>query len=141
MPSFSQSSQDKLATCHQDLQTVFQNVIKHRDCIVVYGYRSPEEQNELYQQGRTKPGKVVTYLDGHQRKSNHNYNPSRAVDVMPYFDEEPHIRWDDIDSMKEFAGFVQGVATMLRAYGTIEHDVDWGGNWKSFKDYPHYELA
>lgn len=43
---------------------------------VVEGYRTQERQNQLYQQGRSKPGPVVTWT----RNSNHTQG--RAVDVM-----------------------------------------------------------
>jgi len=140
MPSFSKSSRNKLNTCHEDLQLLFNEVIKHRDCTIIYGHRSVELQQELFAQGRTKPGKIVTHLDGVNRLSKHNYNPSLAVDVVPYFKEKPHIRWDDIDSFKEFGNFVLGVAKALKEKRFIENDIQWGGNWFSFPDMPHYQL-
>ena len=135
MPEFSNASLRKLETCEADLQTLFKTVIKHRDCTIVSGMRTPEEQNKLYRQGRETPGNIVTYKDGYDRKSKHNYNPSKAVDAIPY-----PVDWTDIEGMKEFGSFVLGVAKMLKEYGAIEHDIKWGGDWTSFKDYPHYEI-
>lgn len=43
------------------------------------GYRSPERQDELYAQGRTKPGKIITNARAWQ--SSHQY--SRAFDWVP----------------------------------------------------------
>ena len=125
---------DNLETCHQDLQVLFLNVIKHRDCTIVCGYRSPEEQLELYKQGRDTPGRIVTYKDGYDRKSWHNFKPSLAVDVVPY----PSL-YSDAQEIVEFGNFVQGVAAMLKAYGTIDHEIEWGGNW-GWPDMPHYEI-
>lgn len=34
-------------------------------------YRSPNDQNFLYQQGRTRPGKIITNCDGHLSQSKH----------------------------------------------------------------------
>lgn len=134
MYHFSDRSLSNLSTCHQDLQTLFKTVIKHRDCTIVSGHRTPEEQNKLYKQGRETEGNIVTYKDGYDKKSNHNHMPSRAVDVVPY----PSL-YSDHKEIREFGNFVQGVATMLRAYGALEHDIVWGGTW-DWEDSPHYEI-
>jgi len=148
MPYFSQFSKDNLSTCHQDLQTIFNYVIKERDCRVIHGHRTPEEQFELFKKGRSQvngvwrvnhPGKVVTYKDGYEDRSKHNEYPSMAVDVVPYYGVKPHIRWDDIEGMRHFGHYVLGVIDTLRRYGTIENDVTWGGFWLSLRDYPHWE--
>ena len=47
--------------------------------IITECYRSPERQNELFEQGRSKPGPVVTYKRGGE--SNHNKRPTPALDV------------------------------------------------------------
>jgi len=47
--------------------------------LIVSGYRSDEEQNELFAQGRTKPGKKVTWVRGGD--SLHQYGV--AIDVVP----------------------------------------------------------
>ena len=136
MPKFSKQSLDKLSTCHEDLQKVMHEAIKHIDFTVLYGYRTPEEQFELYKKGRklvdgkwVKVGTTVTNLDGKAKKSNHNYNPSRAVDVAPY-----PIDWNDIQRFKDLAIVIKEAAK------TVGVDIVWGGDWKSFKDYPHYEV-
>jgi len=140
MPEFSKASKDKLATCEKDLQTLFNTVIKYVDCTVVSAHRSPEEQYEKYKQGRTKPGPIITYLDGYQRMSNHNYDPSRAVDVAPWYPDKPHIRWDDEQGFHTFAVTVKAIASLLKEFGVIEHDIAWGGDWVSWKDLPHWEI-
>ncbi|MFJ5622021.1 M15 family metallopeptidase [Peribacillus loiseleuriae] len=55
--------------------------LAYTECIYVQipdGYRSIAEQDKLYAQGRTAPGKVVTNAKGGQ--SNHNYG--LAVDYF-----------------------------------------------------------
>ena len=76
---FSESSKVKLATVHEDLQRLFNEVIKHTDCTITSGLRTLEEQQELYAQGRTKSGPIVTNADGVNNKSNHQ--GGNAVDV------------------------------------------------------------
>lgn len=140
MPKFSAKSINKLHTSHQDLQILFRYVIKKFDCTVVYGHRTPEEQFELYKKGREYveqsgkwvvffPKKVVTNCDGFQIKSNHNEFPSHAVDVAPY----PTL-YNDEDTIRHFAGYVLGVADMLKSYGAIEHEIISGIDWDNDKD-------
>ncbi|MBN2747497.1 MAG: hypothetical protein JXR34_12285 [Bacteroidales bacterium] len=148
MPDYSQKSQHLLATAHLDLQIVFNEVIKTWDCTVLYGHRSQKEQFELFKNGREWDGLVwketgvtVTDKDGYQNKSDHNYIPSRAVDVVPY-----PIDWKDTKRMIRFIGFVQGVAARLKAEGRITHDIISGADWDNdtymtdhqFTDLPHF---
>lgn len=134
MPSFGKISGQRLKSCHQDLQTIFNYVVKHYDCSVICGFRNAQAQNKACDDGFSKvrwPG------------SKHNFNPSMAVDVIPY-----PIEWGNTNRMRHFAGFVLGVARTLKDYGAIEHDIRWGGDWDNdtelkdnrFDDYPHFEL-
>ena len=61
--------------------------------------------------------------------------PSMAVDVMPYFKDSPHIRWDDTESVIVFSKTVKSIAQRLGI------NIRWGGDFTSFKDYPHWELV
>ena len=133
MPKFSKKSLSKLEGVHQDLQALFLEVVKHFDCTVIYGMRTEAQQKALYAKGRTKPGNIVTYKDGVNKKSKHQ--SGRAVDVVPY-----PINWGDIERFRQFGWFVKGVACTLKRYGQIENDIKWGGHWKRFIDYPHYQI-
>lgn len=132
MAQFSKKSLGKLSTVHTDLITLFSECVKHRDCTVTSGIRTMEEQQALYAQGRTTDGNIVTYRDGTERRSNHQSGD--AVDVVPY-----PTMWSDIDELKSFGSFVQGLAIGLKKCGLIQSDITWGGDW-NFKDYPHYEI-
>jgi len=121
---YSAASQDKLDTCHSDLIRLFNEVIKHRNCTIICGRRGKTEQDKAYADGKSKLKYPSSY---------HNRYPSRAIDVAPYFQEKPHIRWNDIDSFREFGGFVLGVAAVLNI------QLVWGGHWKML-DYPHYQI-
>ena len=128
MPSFGKKSRENLSTCHEDLQTVFNEVIKHVDCSILEGHRSGERQDKLFAEGKTK----VKYPNGR-----HNANPSNAVDVAPY-----PIDWDDRERFHLFAGFVIGIAKSMGI------TLRWGGDWNmnfevddnQFDDFPHFEL-
>ena len=143
MPNFSNISQQRLESCHQDLQILFGYVVQYYDCSIISGHRTPQEQYELYKKGRKQVNgiwtiedrwQVVTYKDGINKLSKHNTYPSIAVDVMPY-----PINWSDTEGIKHFAGIVKGVARTLLSYGQIEHEIEWGGDWK-WEDMPHYQL-
>ena len=120
MPSYSAKSIERLKTCHPLLQDLFNEVIKHRDCAILFGYRGRAEQEEAFNNGRSK---------AHFGQSQHNFYPSLAVDAMPW-----PINWEDMKGIHEFAGFVLGVAA---AKGI---PIRWGGHFKNFFDGPHFEL-
>jgi len=135
MPKFSETSKQRLETCNQDLQTLFNQVINHFDCTILCGHRGENEQNEYYAAGRSK----VKWPNG-----KHNKTPSMAVDVAPY-----PIDWADRERMHMFAGFVLGMAQALHDDGLMTHRVRWGGDWdmdtevndNGFDDLVHFELV
>lgn len=88
------------------------------------GYRSNKRQNELYAQGRTTPGKIVTNAKAGQ--SNHNYGV--AVDYFLVSDDGQRALWTVNKDWKR-------VAHIAKTLGFT-----WGGDWSSFKDYPHLEM-
>lgn len=87
---------------------------------MVEGYRSIERQNELYAQGRTTAGAVVTNAKGGQ--SFHNYGV--AVDFV--FRKEGYNASDTLWALLGKVGKLQGF--------------EWGGDWQGFVDRPHFEL-
>lgn len=137
MATFGAKSLAKLKTCHPDIQKVMLEAIKEVDFTVIFGTRMPDEQFELFKQGRefkdgkwVKVGATVTNLDGKTKKSEHNYSPSRAIDIAPY-----PIDWDNI---KRFLDLSKIVLRIAKEQGV---DLEWGGSWKSFPDYPHFQLG
>ena len=137
MPSFSKSSLAKLELAHKDLQTILKQAIKEYDFTIICSTRTQQQQIDLYSQGRVfkdgkwiKVGPTVTNIDGINKKSMHNYTPSLAVDLAPW-----PIDWDRIDRFNKLAQIIKRIASD----NNIE--ISWGGDWKSFKDYPHFELV
>lgn len=128
MPNYSAKSLKELSTCDEQLQLVFNKVIKHFDCSILKGHRKRKEQDEKYRLGLSK----VQYPN-----SKHNSSPSLAVDVAPY-----PIDWKDRERFHYFAGYVMGTAISLGKR------IRWGGDWdkdtqvkdNSFDDLLHFEL-
>jgi len=120
MASFGKVSLDRLATCHLDLQRLFNEVIKDEDCTILCGHRGEQEQNDAFDRGYSR----LRWPHG-----KHNSVPSMAVDVMPY-----PIDWSDIPRIVTFANFVKLKSQELGI------TIQYGGDWKYFWDYPHYEL-
>lgn len=102
---------------------------------VVQGLRTAKEQDALYAQGRTKPGKIVTNAKAWQ--SNHNYGFSFDIALM--YDKDGNgtfeiLSWnvgEDFDNDGEADWMTVVDAFEKKGWG-------WGGRWK-FKDYPHLE--
>lgn len=122
----------ELEECHPILQERWSRVAEKyrslypgRKLLVTCGNRSVEEQQELFSHGRSKPGPVVTQLDGVNQKSNHNVTPSRALDFCVVL--QGKATWNPSE--------YRSVGTLAEAEGLI-----WGGNWPHFKDNPHIEL-
>lgn len=139
---FGIGSKSQLKTLHPDLQAVCNGAIKLIDFVIVEGHRTPARQLQLYAQGRTAPGPVVT----HVKKSEHTVYPSRAMDVAPY---SATLRGPDWSSRERFiflGGIILGVA------GSLGIDLRWGGDFdedndlyehvrdRDFVDLPHFEI-
>jgi peptidoglycan L-alanyl-D-glutamate endopeptidase CwlK len=104
-------------------------------CRFSFTLRTFAEQNALFAQGRSKPGKIVTNARGGQ--SYHNYG--LAVDIVLLVDRDGNgtfesAAWDvktDFDGDKK-ADWMECV-TIFKQYGW-----EWGGDWR-FSDPPHFQ--
>lgn len=125
-----------LSTLEPKAQDKFREFIFHAksiaaslgvDYVAISGTRGEEEQNALYAKGRTAPGKKVT--NARYGYSNHNFGIALDFGV---FDGREYL--DSVDPPRA-AGTHRAVAEVAGRYG-----IEWGGNWKTFKDYPHFEI-
>lgn len=87
------------------------------DIFVTEYYRSQERQNWLYEQGRSRPGKVVTWT----YTSNHTSGYAWDIAVKP-----PHDLYD--------SKIIAQAAEVAKELG-----IEWGGNWKQ-QDTPHFQI-
>jgi peptidoglycan L-alanyl-D-glutamate endopeptidase CwlK len=127
VPQFSKKSEERLETCCEPLQILFNRIILHYDCTVLEGNRSKEVQNEYFRTGRSK----VRWPD-----SAHNDLPSTGIDVAPY-----PIDWNDRERFVAFGSYVRGYADCMG------YRIRWGGDWdgdhnlrdQTFMDLVHFE--
>ncbi|WP_303708865.1 M15 family metallopeptidase [Alkalihalobacillus sp. LMS6] len=102
------------------------------DIIITDGFRSFEEQDELYQQGRSSSGNIVTNVSGGE--SFHNFG--LAVDYALLNSDGQPI-WDiEYDGNQNGESDWFEVADMAKDLGFV-----WGGDWNHFVDYPHLEMT
>lgn len=132
------ASRKHLKGVHPDLVKVVERAIEltEVDFKVICGVRTKAEQAALYAQGRTKPGKKVTWT----MNSRHLPGPDglgRAVDLLP----APY-DWQDLEP------FTKVAEAMMEAAGELGISIRWGANWdgdkmireKGESDNPHFEL-
>lgn len=145
--NFGKISEERLRTMHPDLQLVFRESIKvsEVDFGIAEGHRPVKRQQQLYAQGRTVPGRIVTHVDGVNKKSKHNILPSEAGDIYAFVNGKAY--WSE-RYLTYLGGVITSVAKRLYAEGKISRPIRWGGNWdrdgnilddQQFDDAPHFE--
>lgn len=128
----------KIDQLHPSIRVEVTKIIAECDAIltgrakvrITQGLRTDAEQNALYAQGRTAPGKKVTNAKAGQ--SVHNYG--FAVDICLIIDGIT-ASWDvkkdwDGDKVSDWDEVVKVFA---------KYSWSWGGSWTTFKDMPHFE--
>jgi len=131
MRTLNERSKKNLDGVHPNLLKVLEMAITEVDFTVTEGVRTVARQQELYAQGRTTTGKIVTNADGVKVRSNHQPKEDGygyAVDIYA----NP-INVNDSTRIGIVASIIKRTAKSLGL--TIE----WGGDWK-MKDYPHFDL-
>lgn len=105
------------------------------DVRIIHTYRSEAYQNSLWAQGRTKAGNIVTNAKGGQ--SAHNLDlPNTPTGDAAAFDVGVFLNGKYLTgaTKAETAHYIS-IGAIGKALGLV-----WGGDFKSIKDYPHYEL-
>ena len=118
--SFGSRSLKRLEGIHPDLRRVLDMAIASTpiDFTVLEGVRTLECQHQLFDQGATKTMNS-RHLTGH------------AVDIAPIVGGQVSWEWP----------LYYKLADVVKAAATVENvRLQWGGDWKTFKDGPHWEL-
>ena len=103
------------------------------DVKIISSVRTFEEQDKLYAQGRTSPGAIVTNAKGGE--SYHNYG--LAVD-FGVFQGKAYLDASDPDTSVQV---YQKLNEWIKGQPEdIYRKIEWGGDWESMKDYPHFQF-
>ncbi|WP_309646607.1 M15 family metallopeptidase [Phenylobacterium sp.] len=119
--AFGKRSLDRLQGVHPDLVRVMKRAISCStlDFSIIEGMRTLATQKKYFAAGAT-------------RTMNSRHLTGHAVDVAPYVDGV--IRWD-------WPLYYEMAKVIKKAAAEEKVPVQWGGDWKSFKDGPHWELT
>jgi peptidoglycan L-alanyl-D-glutamate endopeptidase CwlK len=112
------------------------------DFAVVEGLRTPERQQQLYAQGRTAPGKIVTWTmaSKHLKQAD---GWGHAVDLLPINPATGKLDWNYAN------GFAELGDAMASAADYLDIEIRWGADWdqdgieheRGENDSPHFELV
>lgn len=114
-------SEQKLVGVNEKLIKVARRAsqISEVEFIVTEGVRSVERQKQLVAKGASKT-------------MNSKHIVGRAIDLAPVIDGE--VRWD-------WPPFYKIAKAMKQAASELGIVIVWGGDWRTFKDGPHFELG
>jgi len=114
----SQRSMQNLSGVHPGLVNVVKRTIEitEQDFSVIEGVRNIDRQRKLVAQGKSQTMNS-RHLTGH------------AVDLAPY-----PLSWD-------WEYFYPIADAMKQAADELDIDLEWGGDWESFPDGPHFQLS
>lgn len=117
---FSSRSYQRLGGVHPDLVAVMELAIARTpiDFTVLEGVRSQERQRQLVNSGASQTMNS-RHLTGH------------AVDIVPLLNGS--VSWD-------WPLYYQLAPIVKQAADDLGVEIEWGGDWKSFKDGPHWQL-
>lgn len=101
--------------------------IKIGECV-----RTVAEQDALYAKGRTVAGSIVTNAKGSTYSSMHQWGV--AFDFYLGMDVDKDGKTSD-DAFNNATGLFNKVGAIGKELG-----LEWGGDWKSIKDLPHFQL-
>jgi len=121
----------KLRTEAKEIYSDICKALKGRSAVrFTHTLRTIAEQDALYAQGRTAPGKIVTNAKG--GKSYHNYG--LAIDICLIIDGK-EASWDTTkDFDKDGISDWMEIVTIFKSRGW-----EWGGDFVSIKDTPHFQ--
>lgn len=119
-------SEAVIATLHPRVRTYARSFVQRAAVAgitlkIISGLRTYEDQDALYAKGRTQDGSIVTKARGGY--SNHNFGLAFDIGI---FDGAKYLA----DSPRYKAAAAIG----------LDLGLEWGGNWKSIQDEPHYQL-
>ncbi len=118
-----------ISLCHPELQQKAEKLVsacRGHGLLIGIGecFRTVAEQDALYAKGRTEPGSIVTNAKGSSYSSHHQWGT--AFDIY---------RNDGEGAYNDSDGFFSKVGAI-----GVKIGLEWGGNWTSPIDKPHFQL-
>lgn len=118
-----------ITLCHPELQEKAEKLVsacRGQGLLIGVGecFRTVAEQDALYAKGRTTPGSIVTNAKGSSYSSHHQWGT--AFDIY---------RNDGTGAYNDSDGFFSKVGAI-----GVKIGLEWGGNWTSPVDKPHFQL-
>lgn len=125
---FSRRSRENLRGVHPDLVAVAELALSRSsiDFMVIDGVRTKAEQRALVAKGAS-------------RTMNSRHLTGHAMDIVPYgdFDGDGDIDGDDLFNWT----IIHKLAPVIKqAAHDLGVPIEWGGDWRTIKDGPHWEL-
>lgn len=113
------------------------------DARIIFTWRTTAEQDALYAQGRTTPGKIVTTLTGipgpHQSKHCFTIDgkpASKAFDAAVFEADDTYVSSGSDPRYAAMGHIWNDMAAQYPDLGLV-----YGGDWKTFKDSDHFQIA
>ena len=138
--TLSKRSLHNLEGVHPSLVAVVKRAIEitKQDFVVIEGVRTQARQDELWAQGRTKPGPIVTWTKDASSHGIGDDGYGHAVDICPY-----PVDWNDLKKFDAIA------LAMFSAASEVGVRLRWGADWdmdgkpreRGESDSPHFELV
>jgi len=127
------TSKQRFDTLHSDVKSLFEEFLTlcHANKFnvqITSGSRTIAEQQDLYDLGRTKAGRIITNAQGGQ--STHNYGIAMDVVVINRLGEADW-RYETYEMLSKLA----------HENGLMDKGLFWAGDWKSFKEAVHFDLS
>ena len=130
----------RITTAHtairQQLLEIYEEICEsltgRAQCRFTEVLRSAKRQDELYAQGRSKPGKIVTNAKAWE--SFHQYG--LALDICLILDGK-EASWDRVTDFDR-----DGIADWMECVRIFKsHGWEWAGEWKTFREAPHFQCT
>lgn len=136
MTGLNQLSIARLEGVHPDLFKVVELAAKRSDLpfVVTEGVRTMDRQRKLVEIGASKT------LDSRHVPENNICRMSCAVDIAAFVDMNSNGKADNGELRWDWPLYSRLAEAMKSAAKDLGIPIEWGGDWKSFKDGPHFQL-
>ena len=133
MRSWSQRSLNNMKGLHPDLILVLNSALQTspHDFVVTEGLRTLDRQKELVRIGASKT------LKSRHLKQADGYGHAFDFYAMVDTNSDGKISFEEMSSVRLMLSIADAIKTAAKEKNVA---ITYGGDWRKFKDYPHFEL-